>query len=331
MNAMNYNPLRLMIVALLALCSCSKPLETPLVFNQIRYTISEGCAMPDAAFWSRVGLPVESVRNEGDEGVVTFSKCVVDIPDGKLFGQEFVSVELPEGLKSIGDSVFYKSSIKSIRLPESLNKIGKHTFSLCTSLETVTIPDNVTELGESAFVGCEALESVVLSSSLKVIEKNAFAICGALREIVIPDSVELLKDNAFYGCNSLEKASLGKVVEIGYGAFAGAIFNAVTIPDSTEKIGDLAFYHCRALQTVTIGEGVRWIGNNAFGDCRYLSNVTILASTPPVLDNPGIMVFSYASYKLGLLELFVPAESLELYKTSEYFTQLADCIEAIKM
>ena len=48
-------------------------------------------------------------------------------------------------------------SLLSIELPEGLTTIGDEAFFACYSLSGVTIPASVTEIGENAFLSCNAL------------------------------------------------------------------------------------------------------------------------------------------------------------------------------
>ena len=66
----------------------------------------------------------------------------------------------------------------SLELPEGIKEIGEWSFEGCKSLKTVQIPQSVTTLGTGAFYTCSALESVVLPSLLRtsVIEPSMDAV-----------------------------------------------------------------------------------------------------------------------------------------------------------
>ncbi len=116
-----------------------------------------------------------------------------------------VGVEIPEGVKYIGDFAFAESSISYVVLPETLVSIGEYAFSECESMTEIVIPDSVTEIGEYAFYNCDALNTAVLSSNLTAIRSNAFAYCDSLTEINIPESVIEIGEYAFYYCDVLER------------------------------------------------------------------------------------------------------------------------------
>ena len=116
------------------------------------------------------------------------------------------------------------------------------------------------------------------------------------------------------------------------------------IPQGTTKIGNYAFYHYTGIGEITIPDGVTDIGEYAFASstitmvtipssvkyidafafesCIPLTTITLLSTTPPVirrsaLGNPGDHL------------IFVPAASVEAYKTADNWTNYANYISAI--
>ena len=47
------------------------------------------------------------------------------------------------------------SGLISIELPEGLTSIGIETFDSCTGLTNIAIPESVTSIGNGAFIGTE--------------------------------------------------------------------------------------------------------------------------------------------------------------------------------
>lgn len=72
------------------------------------------------------------------------------------------TIEIPEGIKIIGDYAFSEAPITEINFPESLCKIGTYVFSQ-SSISTIVIPESV-EVIEGPFkegglfIFCEASE-----------------------------------------------------------------------------------------------------------------------------------------------------------------------------
>ena len=111
-----------------------------------------------------------------------------------------------------------------------------------------------------------------------------------------------IENSAFYNCTSL---------------------TSITIPNSVTSIGLQAFYRCSGLTSVTIGNSVTSIDGEAFIDCTALTSVTIQATTPPTLSNKN------AFDNTNNCPIYVPAESVNAYKTATNWSSLASRIQAI--
>lgn len=136
---------------------------------------------------------------------------------------------------------------------------------------------------------CYELTTVDLSNNLKIrIGYEMFYTCSKLSKIVLPNNILEIGASAFYGCSSLKN---------------------IDIPDKVTEIGRSAFAGCESLTSIIIPEGVTEIGTAAFGYCRRLTNIYCRAVTPP-----------RTSYDLGLtgFTLYVPAQSIEIYKNSPW-------------
>lgn len=116
------------------------------------------------------------------------------------------------------------------------------------------------------------------------------------------------------------------VTSIGNGAFfnASPSWQNINIPDSVTEIPEHLFAGpspfktnvsvLHGLLTVTIGSGVKSIQNEAFFNCTNLTTITIKATTPPSLGNK---VFKGSSWSCPLTAIYVPADSVEAYKTAD--------------
>ena len=98
-------------------------------------------------------------------------------------------VTIPEGVQSIGDSVFSCcSSLTSLTLPSSLQSIGDRAFLGCKSLSSLTLPSSLQSIGDSAFGWCSSLTSLTFPSSLQSIGYGAFR--DSLSTLYIPAGTE---------------------------------------------------------------------------------------------------------------------------------------------
>ena len=127
----------------------------------------------------------------------------------------------------------------------------------------------------------------------------SFKGCTSLTSITIPESVIVIGNEAFYGCSSL---------------------TSITIPDSATSIGSSAFYGCSSLTSITIPDGVTSIGYGAFEGSKSLTSVYCKTTTPPT---GGPYMFHYQA---SGRKIYVPRNSVEVYKSAEYWKEYADYI-----
>ena len=148
-----------------------------------------------------------------------------------------------------------------------------------------------------------SLTSAAIKSGVTSIGEAAFQYCYSLTSVTIPNSVTSIGNSAFMDCNSL---------------------TSVTIPDSVTSINNSAFYYCRSLSSITIPNSVTSIGTSAFNYCTSLSSITVNAATPPTL---GRNVFNNTTSNCPI---YVPAASLNAYKTDTGWSKYASRIQAIQ-
>ena len=195
---------------------------------------------------------------------------------------------------------FYENGIGKLYFDAPVISIVDYAFDGYISLASVTIPDSVTKIGGKAFTGCTSLTSVTIGNSVTSIGANAFESCTSLKSVTIPDSVTSIGNYAFYECTSL---------------------TSVTIGNSVTSIGTNAFAGCTSLTSVTIPDSVTSIGNFAFYNCTSLTSVYCKPTTPPT---GGSYMFNY---NVSGRKIYVPRNSVDVYKSAEYWGDYADYIE----
>lgn len=128
----------------------------------------------------------------------------------------------------------------------------------------------------------------------------AFCQCSSLKSVIIPNTVTSIGQYAFYYCTGL---------------------TTIAIPNSVTSIGNYSFRYCSGLTSVTIGNSVTSIGTYAFYNCGNLTSITIKATTPPSLGTSAL--------PSNVQHIYVPAQSVNTYKTSSNWSSYASKISAI--
>ena len=236
----------------------------------------------------------------------------------------------------IPSTVTYESKVYNV------TRIGFDAFNQCDKLTFVDIPSSVKTIGVGAFNFCSSLTSITLKEGLEHIEWNAFADCRSLENITFPNSLKTIGNYAFSNTLWYKNHPNGAVyagnvfykykgdipqntsfvikegtVSISPYAFVKENYHedyslvSVSIPNSVEVIGEGAFYRCRALTSIVIPAGVTTIETLAFHYCKALNSVTCEAVNPPALSGSVFL-----STPIADATLYVPAESIEAYKTA---------------
>lgn len=113
------------------------------------------------------------------------------------------TVEVSDGVATIGRNAFSKSHISVVVLPSTITSIGDNAFKNCRSLASVTLPYGLQMIGKDAFSGCVMLPKVLIPASVQMIGDCAFEGCKYLTEVSIPSRVKSVGRNAFKKCNNL--------------------------------------------------------------------------------------------------------------------------------
>jgi len=148
-----------------------------------------------------------------------------------------------------------------------------------------------------------------------------------ITSIQLPESVtSLVNYYDFANCNNLVSVKLptNYTGVIGESAFNGCYrLESIEIPEGVTHIIEAAFGGCSSLTTVTIPSNVGGIGYGAFLGCSSLESIICEPTTPPVV---GGDVFEDTND----CPIYVPAESVNAYKTAEGWTEYAGRIQAIQ-
>lgn len=209
-------------------------------------------------------------------------------------------VTIHNNVSSIGESAFYRTNTSNIVIPESVRTIGSHAFAICTKLTSISLPESVTELGDDAFFKCESLVSIIIPESITKINDGVFFHCTGLTSVILPNSITSIGDMSFSGCTAL---------------------TSIELPESLVELVRMSFYECTGLASITIPKNVTKI-SDSFSNCTGLNSIIMYPVTPPT-GRAGML------YLTNDCPIYVPAESVDAYKTADYWSNYADRIQAI--
>lgn len=225
----------------------------------------------------------------------SYATAITNLPSG---GDDSTLIDLIE------------RDITTLSIPSGTTTIGRSAFQNCSTLTSVTIPNTVTSIREYAFGSCGKLTSVTIPNTVTSIGTYAFS--GVARErimdsIEIPGSVNYISDYMFSESTHVKH---------------------IILNEGTTSIGQRAFYST-GLQNITIPSTVTSIGKAICQSCSSMQYVLCLPTTPPTLPSFD----SQYDYPFGLSSatypIYVPAESVDTYKTATRWSYFASRIYPI--
>lgn len=316
--------------------------STGKVYNNMLYKVEIGRGV--------IGLHTGAFNNCYSLVSVTIPASVIRIESYVFqYCYSLLSAVIPSGVTNIGNNAFaYCGLLSSVAIPDGVTGIGNYAFADCYSLDNVTIPNGVTSIGASAFSGC-AITSILIPDGVLTIGNSAFYYCRALASVTIPNSVTVIGDNAFYYCRALNDIELpSSVTSIGDGAFYYCCsLSNIVLPTGIAKIGSNVFNYCQSLASITIPDGVTSIGSSAFNSCYSLANVNVPSNVNTLWGSAFSYCYGMSAYYFQSTEpptlsnknafsgipndcvIYVPAASVDAYKTATNWSNYASKIQAM--
>lgn len=224
--------------------------------------------------------------------------------DGLKYQLDSTTFEATIFANDYEDTVVIPASVTYEGMTYPVTAIDEDCFYECAALKSVTIPEGITALPYFAFQGCTALEKVILPSTLIHIGSSCFDSCRSLKSINLPEGITRLPMSCFYGCESITE---------------------VVIPSHITKLGSYCFMGCTGLKTIDLHEDITALGKGCFASCNNVKTLICRIKTPLPIDSLFI-----SNYKDDATEptdfksdcvLYVPAESLDAYKTADIWKQ----------
>ena len=256
------------------------------------------------------GAQITSIQAHGFDGMknlshIDFGGSVIENIDNYAFRQclNLETIELSEGLKSIGRFAFYKCErLRPLTIPESTEHIGENAFLMTNDMELyfrsemlpMYLDDNWDSDVKAYFTGTsEIVETenwkyaVLKNGTVSIIEylgsdKNidlanfeggpvsvisgyAFS-AKKIESIILPETLTQIQRYAFSDNRELSSVTVPASVKlIAHHAFCNTGIQSLTFcGDGPEVIEQYAFAYTRSLSAVTLPSGLQKLGRYAF-------------------------------------------------------------------
>ncbi len=122
------------------------------------------------------------------------------------WGNDITSLEIADGIKSIGIYAFFQTKLNEINVPSSVEEIRSGAFQSITPLTNVTFAEDsqLEIIGDGVFNAVPNLTEIDIPQTVKVFGANTFNLSG-INSIVLNDNLFATDyddgENYFYGLN----------------------------------------------------------------------------------------------------------------------------------
>ena len=265
--------------------------------TKIGYNAFAGCSgLKKVMMNARLENEQQAFWKAGTEGIdVVYGKGITKI--GSLFAKSTVkSVEIPEGVKMIGDSAFKDcEKLERIELPESMEQVDQYAFEGCRGVSHLKIksPNCIYDQSFGSFPGLgEKADNLTVEFGEKVTEiPRLIRMGGNVKHVKFDGEVEKIGDSVFDGWSNIEEIEIPESVkEIGDWAFVGCVklSNIILGPNIT-TVGYGAFYGLTNLTTVTLPSKLKDIAGNAFANCKNLKEYIVSDENKDLSAKDGVL------------------------------------------
>ncbi len=200
-----------------------------------------------------------------------------------------------------GSSTEYLGYLRKVELCGDI-VLGENAFNTYPNMVSVAVPHGITFAGEGIFSNCQNLKAFVVPDNMVQIPGDSFIHDRGLKIVSFPNGLSSIGGSSFANCEELSE---------------------FTIPDAVGNIGSYTFLNCKALSAVTLPEEIARLNNSLFNGCLGLSELRVFNPVPPTMGNE---VFNGVRNDL---QVYVPAESVDTYKTASGWDRYADNTFAI--
>lgn len=221
------------------------------------------------------------------------TSAAATLPDYGLTGLKALTrIILPANLKAIGRGSLSGTGITSLNIPDGVKSIGAYAAMRCDRLESLTLPASATEIGTRAFAYCPKLSAVSIGSGVSSIPEGLFEACGGLKSIDLAAMANCTEIGpwAFAQCAGATKLVLPENTEaIGRGALYGTGgVDALVVPAGVSYIDDNAMSAMSTLSVLNVAavDNVPELGQNVWSRLEP-ANVMLVVPDNSIADYRG--------------------------------------------
>ncbi len=213
-----------------------------------------------------------------------------------------------------------------------------------TLIKCIDSADLAALLGQTIVTNIDLEQADISTFTPEIVNKLKLNYLGTYKNMLGPTALRnyvLMSDIKFHGVTynkntnpiDLKYGDLNNDGSISIGDVTSAYSIAnnqsvVTLHDAVVSIGYAAFYGNSTLEEITLPASLTKIDSAAFEECSNLSKVTINAVLPPTIGTE-IFYVEGAIPSATDLEIYVPAESVDIYKNNSEWSEYATLIKPI--
>ena len=275
-------------------------------------------------YYTSVSLPntLKTIGNEAFYNLplkqrLSLPGSVNTVGERAFEGTKIESLSVPRSMRTIGNRAFANTQITSVTIQDGVKSIGDEAFANSPIRGHVTVPDGVTYLGEGAFKNTQ-LSTVFLPNSVTTLSQGLFQGCPNLNLVYVPDNYTAMNSSVFDGCESLNILRLSANTEsMGAYSLQNTPLDYIKIPSKVETLPTGVLKNCKNLESLALPAELKTVEGEALYGCTALRNMSVEATTPPVIKNRSAI----RGINTDKCLISIPTSAYRSYVLAEYWGQ----------
>jgi len=316
-----------------------------------------GCKKEHYAIPEGVKIICNSAFSDAKIKSITIPDTLECIEESAFISSNLEKINIPNSVTTLEKSIFrWCYSLKQIKLPDTISILKEDSFVWCNSLKEIEIPASVKIIEQDALCSAHNLKKVILHDGLEEINDDLkFTKVG---KVNIPKTVKKIlsgtallaqrykiqfdvdvnnpylcsidgslysKDKTVlisaYRKDSKKFTVINGVKKIADYVFSNTKVENVLLPETLETIGHRCFDNCKNIKEICLPKSIKKIDFQAFNHSEKLEKMILCAEQPPEITNPSADCWKFMGDSKKLI-LYVPNESIKLYKTTKYWKDI---------